>query len=103
MSKQHYIPNHVKKLLFRVLRDTRLTRVTTLDRHFPQGKAMRSAMLESWPEKKEILSVIPEHCFKKDTLKSLAYALASVVITGACGVFAYLYIPMKVWTSYILR
>jgi len=72
-----------------------------------QGKAMRSAMLKEWPEKKEILGVIPEHCFKKDTLKSLAYAACSVAITGACGVLAYLYIPMKAswigaWVAYAL-
>jgi|AntRauMFilla1563_2_1112583.scaffolds.fasta_scaffold111466_1 omega-6 fatty acid desaturase (delta-12 desaturase) len=68
---------------------------------------MRSALRTDWPEKKAILSVIPEHCFKKDTVKSLAYALVSVALTLGCGALAYTFIPMKLsyigaWAAYAI-
>lgn len=72
-----------------------------------EGKAMKSALRTDWPEKKAILSVIPEHCFKKDTVKSLAYALVSVALTLGFGALAYTFIPMKLsyigaWAAYAI-
>lgn len=43
----------------------------------------------------EALSVIPKHCFEKDTVKSLGYAALSTAMTVGLGVLAYLYIPLQ--------
>eukprot|EP00854_Cymbomonas_tetramitiformis_P003850 gene3850-4808_t len=58
-----------------------------------------------FPSKKEVLGVIPDHCFKRDTLKSLMYAAVSTAITVGLGVAAAMYIPMKLawlpaWLAY---
>jgi len=63
-----------------------------------EGKALLNAQ-EKFPTKREIMSKIPEHCFKKDTIKSLAYAAASTALCLAIGAAAYMYIPMTAaWT-----
>lgn len=43
----------------------------------------------------EALSVIPKHCFEKDTAKSLFYAALSTAMTVGLGVLAYMYIPLQ--------
>jgi len=72
-----------------------------------QGKAMASAMKTDWPTKREILGVIPEHCFVKDTWLSLQYAAISTALTVTAGLAAYTYIPMTLawapaWVAYAL-
>lgn len=37
--------------------------------------------LADMPTKAEVLAAIPEHCFKKDTMKSLMYAAISAALT----------------------
>lgn len=64
-----------------------------------QGKALIAAKKESFPSRKEIMAVIPSHCFVKSTATSLAYALASCVITGACVGAAHRWLPLEAsWT-----
>eukprot|EP00238_Polyblepharides_amylifera_P004547 CAMPEP_0196579266 /NCGR_PEP_ID=MMETSP1081-20130531/19816_1 /TAXON_ID=36882 /ORGANISM="Pyramimonas amylifera, Strain CCMP720" /LENGTH=451 /DNA_ID=CAMNT_0041898785 /DNA_START=101 /DNA_END=1456 /DNA_ORIENTATION=- len=72
-----------------------------------KGQAIESALLPSWPEKREILGVIPEHCFKKDTVKSMMYAAVSLALTVVPGVLAHLYLPyqasyLAAWAAYAL-
>jgi fatty acid desaturase len=62
---------------------------------------------KTFPTKPEALSVIPEHCFKKDTLRSMKYAATSVALTAACVAVGAKFIPMKVaawplWSLYAL-
>jgi len=52
-----------------------------------------------------VLNSIPEHCFKKDTAKSMMYAAISTAMTLGCGALAYAYIPLKLaylplWIAY---
>ena len=56
------------------------------------------------PTKGEFRAAIPAHCFKKDTLRSLAHAFQSVACTAACAALAPL-IPLRwafapVWLAY---
>ena len=37
------------------------------------------------PTKQEVLQAIPKECFKRNTLKSMAFALGSTAATAACG------------------
>ena len=69
------------------------------------GKALRFP--DKLPTKAEVLSVIPEHCFKRDTAKSLAYAAVSLALTLGCGLAAYAFIPLQAawapaWIAYAL-
>jgi len=69
------------------------------------GKAMEFPHKDEFPSRSEVLSIIPHDCFKKDTIKSLAYAVLSTVLTLFCGVLAFSFIPLKlswwpVWISY---
>lgn len=53
------------------------------------------------------MNSIPEHCFERDTMKSLMYAGISTALTVSLGVAAYFFIPLKlaflpVWTAYAL-
>ena len=69
------------------------------------GQALRFP--DKLPTKAEVLSVIPEHCFKRDTVKSLAYAAISVALTVGCGLAAYTFIPLQAawapaWIAYAL-
>jgi len=57
-----------------------------------------------YPSKREVYQAIPEHCFKRDTAKSLMYAAISTAMTLACFA-AGTVIPMKwafapVWAFY---
>ena len=46
------------------------------------GKALESG--KYWPTKQEVFKAIPAHLLKRDTGKSMAYALSSLAITAAC-------------------
>jgi hypothetical protein len=49
------------------------------------------------PCTKEILAAIPARCFEKSTVRSLSYALTSVVLTVGCALLARACIPMELW------
>lgn len=71
------------------------------------GKALRIPPDEELPTRKEVIGSIPEHCFKRDTAKSMAYAITSTVLTLACGAFGWACIPMQLaywpaWVAYAL-
>ena len=51
---------------------------------------------KTFPSKREVMDVIPKHCFVKDTLRSLKYAVMSCVITLSMGALAAVLIPLKV-------
>lgn len=60
------------------------------------GKALEE---KQWPSQAEVLAALPKHLFKKDTLKSLGYALLSTSMTVGLGIAAYALIPLKLcWT-----
>jgi hypothetical protein len=66
------------------------------------GKALESG--KQWPTKQEVFDVIPRHCLKRDTTKSMLYAASSLALTAACG-FAGTLIPQTwafapVWAAY---
>jgi hypothetical protein len=56
-----------------------------------------------YPSKKEVFQAIPEHCFKRDTVKSMGYAAVSAAMLMAC-VYAGLQIPLKLamWPLWLL-
>jgi len=69
------------------------------------GKALMFPPKKDFPTRAEVLSSIPEDCFKKDTGKSMFYAALSTLMTFGCGVLGYLYIPLSlnfwpVWLAY---
>jgi hypothetical protein len=69
------------------------------------GKALMFPPKKDFPTRAEVLSSIPEDCFKKDTGKSMFYAAISTLMTFGCGVLGYLYIPLSlnfwpVWLAY---
>ena len=66
------------------------------------GQALQT--VPRWPAKQEVLAAIPQHCFKKDTGKSMMYAATSLALTAAC-VFAGTFIPLTwaaapAWAAY---
>ena len=70
-----------------------------------QGKAIRFPPKDEFPSRSEVLSNIPDECFKKETVTSLVYTILSTVLTFFCGALAYAFIPLKlcwlpVWLSY---
>ena len=70
-----------------------------------QGKAFAIPAVGQLPSKAEVLAAIPEHCFKRDTAKSMGYAAVSLAITLGTGVAAALLIPLKaaylpLWLAY---
>ena len=48
-----------------------------------KGKALESG--KKWPTKQEVFDVIPKRLLKRDTAKSMFYAVQSLVLTLACG------------------
>jgi hypothetical protein len=56
-----------------------------------------------YPSKKEVFQAIPEHCFKRDTVKSMGYATVSAAMVAAC-VFVGLQIPLRLamWPLWLL-
>ena len=51
---------------------------------------------KTFPSKREVMDVIPKHCFVKDTLRSFKYAVISCAITLSMGALAAVFIPLKV-------
>ena len=67
------------------------------------GKALRKK--GKLPTKREVLDSIPKECYKKDTAKSMSYAIFSTSLMLALGIGAYALIPLKlaflpVWALY---
>lgn len=67
------------------------------------GKALLTP--DRYPTKREVFDAIPKDCWKKDTFKSMCYAVFSTSLTVALGVAAYCFIPLKlaflpVWALY---
>jgi len=68
-----------------------------------QGKAMRIEASDV-PSKSMVRSVVPDHCFKRSTRRSLGHLVQSLVCTAACAATAQL-IPLKaaampLWAAY---
>lgn len=51
---------------------------------------------KTFPTRREVIDVIPKHCFIKDTVKSMKYAVMSVSMTLAIGGLAAFFLPLKV-------
>lgn len=51
---------------------------------------------KTFPTKRDVMKVIPPHCFKKDTLRSMKYAVISCAITLSMGFAAAAVLPLKV-------
>jgi len=69
------------------------------------GQALRFP--DMLPTKAEVLSVVPQHCFVKDTCKSMGYAALSLALTLGCGLAAALLIPLReawapAWVAYAM-
>ena len=67
------------------------------------GKALRVTQ-DMIPTKKDIRDVVPKHCFTRDTMKSMFYAIQSTAVTLACFAVGRM-IPMKAaflpaWLAY---
>lgn len=72
------------------------------------AQAIRSMLLDT-PSMKEVMDAIPKECLRKNTFKSMSYAIMSVTLTIGIGYLAYTYIPMKLsllslllWTAYAI-
>jgi omega-6 fatty acid desaturase (delta-12 desaturase) len=70
-----------------------------------QGAALRWPA--TLPSKAEVLAAIPAHCFKRDTARSMKYALISVALTLGTAVAAALLLPLQAawapaWVAYAL-
>jgi len=69
------------------------------------GQAL--AFPDTLPTKAQVLAVVPEHCFVRDTGKSLGYAALSTALTVGCALAAYALIPLQAawapaWVAYAL-
>jgi len=67
------------------------------------GKALAFPHKDDFPSRADVLSKIPDECFKKDTAKSLAYAALSTAMTVGCGALAYATIPLAAawWPAWV--
>lgn len=57
------------------------------------GQALRE---RSFPTKREVIGVIPKHCFERDTMRSMMYAVFSSSATLLIGGLAAFFLPLKV-------
>ncbi|CAB1104052.1 unnamed protein product [Ectocarpus sp. CCAP 1310/34] len=60
---------------------------------------------KTFPTKREVMDVIPKHCFVKDTVRSMKYAVLSCAITLSMGGLAAAFLPLKLamlpaWIAY---
>ena len=67
------------------------------------GKALTFPHKDDFPSRADVLSKIPDECFKKDTVKSLVYAAVSTAMTVGCGLVAYCTIPLTAawWPAWV--
>ena len=68
-----------------------------------QGRALL-VEAEDVPSKAQVRAVVPDHCFKRSTPRSLGHLAQSLVCTAACAATGLL-IPLKaawwpLWTAY---
>ncbi|CAM9513238.1 unnamed protein product, partial [Choristocarpus tenellus] len=67
-----------------------------------QGKALQPKV---FPTKKEVTDAIPKHCFVKDTMRSMKYAIMSTAMTLGIGFLTAKFLPLKLlmlpaWIAY---
>lgn len=60
-----------------------------------QGRALL-VEAEDVPSKNQVRAVVPDHCFKRSTLRSLAHLVQSLMCTAACAAGGLL-LPLKAW------
>jgi len=68
-----------------------------------QGKPLEPGRVI--PTLRQVRQAVPEHCFKKDTLRSMKHVFLDLAMTLGCGVAAYALIPFKLsalplWVAY---
>lgn len=56
---------------------------------------------KKFPTKREVINVIPKHCFVKDTIRSMKYAVLSCSMTLLLGSVAAIFFPVKVRNGWI--
>lgn len=71
---------------------------TTIDMEGVQLSGLNGLALQpkTFPTKREVINVIPKHCFVKDTVRSMKYAVLSCAITLSMGGLAAAFLPLKV-------
>lgn len=70
----------------------------TIDMEGVQLSGLNGLALQpkTFPTKREVMDVIPKHCFVKDTVRSMKYAVLSCAITLSMGGLAATFLPLKV-------
>lgn len=70
----------------------------TIDMEGVQLSGLNGLALQpkTFPTKREVINAIPKHCFVKDTVRSMKYAVLSCVITLSMGGLAAAFLPLKV-------
>lgn len=70
----------------------------TIDMEGVQLSGLNGLALQQkdFPTKREVINVIPKHCFVKDTMRSMQYAVISCAITLTMGGLAAAFLPLKV-------
>jgi len=63
-----------------------------LERGGTNGKALQQRKV--WPTKGEVLRAIPQECLRKETWRSMMYAVSSVLQILACGLVGWKLIPL---------
>lgn len=71
---------------------------TTIDMEGVQLSGLDGLALQpkAFPTKREVINVIPKHCFVKDTMRSMKYAVLSCAMTLTIGGLAAAFLPLKV-------
>ena len=77
---------------------TRSTESVAIDLEGVQLSGLNGLALKpkTFPTKREVIDVVPKHCFVKDTWRSMKYAAISVSLTLAIGALAAVFLPLKV-------
>lgn len=70
----------------------------TIDMEGVQLSGLNGLALQpkTFPTKREVINVIPKHCFVKDTARSMKYAVMSCAITLSMGGLAAAFLPLEV-------
>lgn len=78
--------------------DTRIPDSEMIDMDGLQLSGLNGLALKpkTFPTRREVIDVIPKHCFVKDTIRSMKYAVMSVSMTLAIGGLAAVFLPLKV-------
>ena len=68
-----------------------------------EGKALGNIPPAQYPSMAEVLKAIPKHCFERDTLKSLGYAVVSSAMVAGLFLAAFTYIPLQARAASLFR